>query len=104
MARDPRDKTPNAPNIMTPVSRTGRILDLAGLVVFLAGGGLVVRAWSGFREVQAFEPGFSDPPMAAVQLADRFWRLEKVGMALMLVGIGVFVVAWWFARHRRLEA
>ena len=84
---------------MTPVSRVGRLLDLTGLVVFLVGAALALRAWSGFREVQRFEPTLADGPMAAVQLADDFSRLGKIGLALMLVGVGVFVLAWR-AGHR----
>ena len=36
--------------------------------------------------------------MAAVEMADRFWFLEKVGIGLAVAGLGVFVLAWWVAR------
>ena len=87
---------------MTPVPRIGRILDLVGLLLLLAGSGFVVRAWMGFREVQEYAPSSNDPPMAAVQLADTFWRLEKLGIALIVLGVAVFVGAWWVARSRKL--
>ena len=95
-----------APEAPAPVlvPRIGRVLDLVGLSVFAAGAALVYRAWLGFREVQAFAPTLDDPPMAALQLADRFWRIQKVGIALILVGIAVFVGAWWIARHRLATA
>lgn len=85
---------------MSSVTRTGRILDLVGLFVFLAGSGFVTRAWFGFREVPAFQATSADPPWAAIQLADGFLRIQRVGVALMLVGVGVFVYAWWAERRR----
>lgn len=85
---------------MTPVPRIGRVLDLVGAVVLLVGAGFVVRAWIGFREVEAYVPPPDAPPMAAVAFADGFWRMQKLGVLLMLAGIGVFVAAWWIARRR----
>ena len=84
---------------MTPVPRIGRILDLVGLLLGLAGSGFVIRAWIGFGEVQAYEPKFDDPPMAAVAFADGFWRMEKLGIGLILLGVAVFGAAWWVARR-----
>ncbi len=86
---------------MSHVPRIGRILDLVGVAIFLVGAGLGVRAWLGFREVQNFVPAPDDPPMAAVQIADSFWRLQKVGVGLMLLGVAVFAVAWWVAGRGR---
>lgn len=82
------------------VPRIGRVLDGVGLVLFLAGGGVFVRAWLGFRQLPAFERRADDPPMAAVQLADGFLRLQRIGVGLMLLGVGVFVFAWWVARRK----
>ncbi|MDX1494424.1 MAG: hypothetical protein R3253_10220 [Longimicrobiales bacterium] len=83
---------------MTPVPRIGRALDLVGLIVFLLGLGMFVRSWIGFRrEVPAFEPSATDPPMAAVELADGFWRLQRIGAGVMVVGVAIFVLAWWIA-------
>ena len=86
---------------MTPVPRIGRVLDLVGLVFFLLGGGFTARAWIGFREVQSYVPSPDAAAMTAVEFADQFWRIQKMGVALMLVGIGVFVAAWWIARRAR---
>ena len=83
---------------MTRVPRIGRLLDAAGALVLMAGGGLVARAWIGFREVQVFEPNPDGPPMAALQLADRFRLIERTGVALMVIAVGVFVGAWWATR------
>ena len=88
---------------MTSVPRIGRILDLVGLLFLLSGAGLVIRAWIGFREIQAYAPKFDDPPMAAVAIADGFWRLEKLGIGLILLGVAVFVAAWWIARRASRE-
>ncbi len=79
---------------MTRVPRIGRLLDAAGALVLMAGGGLVARAWIGFREVQVSD----GPPMAALQLADRFRLIERTGVALMVIAVGVFVGAWWATR------
>lgn len=83
---------------MTPVPRIGRILDLAGLLLFLAGGVVYGRAWIGFRSVPDFQRPEHGTVMAATELADGFRVLERWGVAGMILGIGVFVAAWWVAR------
>lgn len=89
---------------MSSVPRVGRLLDAAGFLVFAVGVALVGRAWLGFQEVQAFQPSPDGPPMAAMQLADRFLLVQRIGVALIVIGIGVFVGAWWVARQRGGEA
>lgn len=84
---------------MTPVPRIGRALDLVGLLFLLVGGAFVARAWLGFREVQSYVPSPDATGMTAVEFADQFWRMQKVGVGLMIVGVGVFVAAWWIARR-----
>lgn len=79
------------------VSRLGRWLDVAGLLLFAVGGGLVAWAWTGFRSVNRFQPSPQDGAWAAVRLADQYWRLQKIGTALMVAGAAVFVWAWWVA-------
>ncbi len=82
----------------------GRLLDLAGLVLFLGGGALAAWAWAGFRSV----PDYQAPPDAevwsAVAVADGFWRIQKIGTTLMAAGMAVFVLAWWVARKQRSDA
>ena len=84
---------------MSPVPRIGRVLDGVGLVILLVGTGLVGRAFLGFQEVQSFQPGPGGPPMEAMALADEFWVMQRIGVGLILAGIGVFVSAWWVARR-----
>lgn len=90
-----------SPRAAPPVPRIGRILDLVGLILFLAGAGLFARAWQGFREVRAFVPAPGDALWAATQMADGYWRMQRLGVAVMSVGIAVFVAAWWVARRAR---
>ena len=85
---------------MAVVSRIGRLLDGVGLAAFLVGGGVYARAWFGFREVEASAPAFVGEKSSAIELADRFWLMERIGGGLMLLGIAVFVGAWWIERHR----
>lgn len=84
---------------MTTVPRIGRILDFAGLLLFLAGGAVYARAWIGFQGVPDFERPEHASLMAATELADSFRRLEHLGLAGMLAGVVLFVVAWWTARR-----
>lgn len=84
---------------MKVVPRIGRILDLAGLVLFLVGGGAFVWSWIGFRGVPDYQPPIGDPAASAIAVADGYWRLQKIGWGLMLAGVVVFVLAWWIARR-----
>jgi hypothetical protein len=81
---------------MTPVPRIGRLIDLAGLLLFAIGAAVFVRAWIGFRGMVGYEPPVAGT--TAVEIADGFWRLQKIGAGLMFVGMFVFIVAWWTAR------
>lgn len=83
-----------------PVPLVGRLLDLAGVLIFAAGGGLYAWAWTGFRRVPEYSPALAEGAWAAVEMANGYWRLQKIGTGLMVAGIGVFVCAWWVARRR----
>jgi len=89
---------------MAVVSRIGRILDLLGLAAFLVGGGLYARAWFGFREIEASAPVLVDVRSSAIEVADHFWFMERIGIAAMLLGIAVFVGAWWVERRQTRAA
>ena len=84
---------------MTTVPRVGRVLDLAGLLLFVGGAGLVARAWVGFRSVQGYVAPSDAPAFSAVSIADGYWRLQKIGVVVMVAGVAVFVLAWWVARR-----
>ena len=83
---------------MKNVPRIGRLLDLAGLVLFAVGGAFFARAWVGFQSVRGYEPPVDAPAWSAVALADGFWQLQKIGAGLMVAGAAVFVLAWWVGR------
>ena len=86
---------------MKEVPRIGRMLDLAGLLIFLTGAGCYARAWFGFRSLPAYVPDPDGEPWASLEIADGFWRLQKIGVGLMVFGIAVFVIAWWIARRKQ---
>ncbi|HSW28456.1 MAG TPA: hypothetical protein VLH75_03085 [Longimicrobiales bacterium] len=50
---------------MRTVSRLGRVLDVVGLVLVLAGVGVSARAWAGFEEVRAYQAAPGAEPFAA---------------------------------------
>ncbi len=85
---------------MRDVPLIGRVLDALGLLVFLAGAGVFVRAWLGFRSVPEVAPGLDDGPWAALAYADSFRRLQWIGVGVMAAGVALFVLAWWIARRR----
>ncbi len=83
---------------MKSVPRIGRILDLAGLVLFLGGAVFFAWAWAGFRDVPAFVPDPNGEPWAAVRLANGYLRVPGVRGGRPLAGGGPVVAAWWRAR------
>jgi hypothetical protein len=78
------------------VSTLGRVIDLAGLALLLGGGALCARAWLGFRGLPDYQREPGGEVWATVQIADGYWRLQGIGVSLMVAGVAVFVAAWWF--------
>ena len=98
----PDPGVPRPPEASGPphsVPRIGRVLDLAGLLVLLAGAGTLTRAWMGFQEIRANEGVVGGPLWAALELHDRYARLQDVGVALTLAAVALFFVAWAVARR-----
>ena len=83
---------------MKTVPRIGRLMDLAGLLLFVAGGALYARAWAGFQQVPTIERPEGGAAFSMVELANGYSRIQNTGATLMLFGVAVFVVAWWTAR------
>jgi hypothetical protein len=83
---------------MKTVPRIGRILDLAGLLLFLGGAAVFVWAWIGFQGIPDYHAPTSAGAWAAIRVADVYWRLQKIGTGLMVAGLLVFGLAWWVAR------
>lgn len=86
--------------VRAQVPRIGRVLDLVGVVLFLAGGAVFARAWLGFKAVHAYQPTPEEGLWAATRLANHWLRVQWVGGAVMLAGLAVFLAAWWVARRR----
>ena len=84
---------------MKTVPRVGRLLDLAGMLLFLGGGAAFVWAWLGFRGMQGYEAPVDAPAWSGVQMANEYWRVQKIGAGFMIAGVVVFVTAWWVARR-----
>ena len=89
---------------MKNVPRIGRILDAIGLLLFLGGGAAVAWAWVGFQGVTTYVPPADAPAWSAVEIANGYWRMQKIGVGVMLAGIAVFVLAWWVARRATARA
>lgn len=81
------------------VPRRARVLDALGLLLFLVGAGLWVRAWLGFQEVRGYAPQPEDGLWAALRMAEGFARLQRLGIGAMVGGLAVFGIAWWVARR-----
>ena len=76
----------------TRVPRIGRVLDVVGAVLFLAGAVVYARSWVGLRAMDEFVPG-PDGATSALEHADRLSRIGRLGFALMLGGVLVAIAA-----------
>ncbi|MGH7481911.1 MAG: hypothetical protein ACRELV_07115 [Longimicrobiales bacterium] len=83
------------------VPRIGRVLDLVGILLFLAGAGLYAWAWSGLKALREFERAPGDTVFAAVARANELSAISRGGFALMAAGVVVAVLAAVVARRVR---
>ena len=86
------------------VPRIGRVLDGLGVLLFLVGGGIYLRAWWGLRRVETNPdpPGESAGAFATVARVEDLHALSDAGLALMaaalVVGVTAAVAARWKSR------
>jgi hypothetical protein len=83
------------------VSRTGRLLDVAGLVLMLGGAGCYLRAFAGMRALQRRPRVPGDVPFAAMAEFERWWNLSRLGGAVFLAGVVIAVTAAIVAHRQR---
>lgn len=88
----------------TPVPRVARLMDLAGLLLLLAGGGLYLRAYLGLRALQHVHPAPGERPFSAMRRFDQLWTLSRAGLGLIVAGVVVMVAATLVARRLRGQA
>lgn len=82
-----------------PVPRAGRVLDVVGALLFLAGALLYARSWLGLRAMDQFERVPGDTHGSALEYADALARLGRIGFGLMAAGALVAVIAALVARR-----
>ena len=82
-----------------PVPQVGRVLDVIGALLFLAGAALYTRSWLGLRAMDDFERGAEAEMWAAVEHADALARLGRGGFIVMAAGVAVAVAAAIVARR-----
>jgi len=87
-----------------PVPLVARLIDLAGLLLFLAGAGFYGRAWVGMRELARTAPAPDGLPFAAMRRFDQFWGMSQTGKWLLIASVVVMVAAaavgWALGRAR----
>lgn len=83
-----------------PVPFVARLLDSAGVVLFLTGAGLYGWAWRGLHELQRVQPASPGAGFAAIEEADRLNALSHAGVMVMTAGLVVAVIAAVVARLR----
>jgi hypothetical protein len=96
---DPPERADQPAGAAHEVPRIGRVLDLAGILLFLAGAGVYAWAWSGLKALRDFEPAPNGPAFAAVARANELSTISRVGFALMAAGVVVAVLAAVVARR-----
>jgi hypothetical protein len=76
-----------------PVSRRGRLLDVVGLTLLVAGLACYAYAYMGLRELESVQAAPGTPAFAAVMRFDRMWKLSQLGIAVAAVGLVTAVIA-----------
>ena len=77
-----------------PVPRSIRALNLAALLLFLAGAGLYARAWVGMRWLRDEYVAPADAPQfAAMAEFNTFWNYSRVGAALVWGAVALAIIA-----------
>ena len=74
------------------VPRLGRVLDLVGVMILVAGASLYVHSWLGLRAMDDFV-STPEAPRSAIEHADELSRLGRIGFALIVAGVLVAVAA-----------
>lgn len=80
------------------VPLAGRVLDVVGLTILVVGAGVYARSWIGLKGLAA-EPPAGEESFAAMAEFNRFNDLADMGIALMIAGAVVMVVAAILARR-----
>lgn len=88
---------------MTTVSRRDRLVDLAALVLIVAGAAVYLFAAARLREISLYSRTNPGPPGALVA-ADQARYLSYAGLVLVSVGACVGVVAAGLHARRRFAA
>ena len=83
------------------VPRLGRVLDLAGLLVFLAGAGCYLYAQRGLDDIRTGRTVITGSMFATLNEAKAYSRVADLGMALAVGALVVFAVAFAVARRAR---
>ena len=84
-----------------PVSRTGRLLDIVGLMILTAGAACYVYAYVGLRDLESVRAGAGAAPFESIVRFDKLWKLSRFGIGLAVTGLVVAVGAAVAGRERR---
>jgi hypothetical protein len=86
------------------VSPLARLIDLAGVLIFLLGAALYAYAWAGMRVLQDALTAPMAAPGTHFERYDWLWSLSRVGIVVAIVGISVILVASALSlRQRRTQ-
>jgi hypothetical protein len=86
------------------VPRIASLIDLGGLVLFIAGAGCYFRAFVGMRHIEKDAFVATTAKFAALTEYSEFLQLSRIGMVLSGVAIATFIVAAVVARRNPVVA